>query len=219
MTNKSFSTEIGLYVLSAAFIAFTYTNFKPEVASGLLALLFISFMILVFDALFLDKKLSIPFINPSIKWSTAIIYGTVYGLLFIVIGSFYTGLSFFSTAKFVAQATMPSFAKSVFLTFLTWVVVIVFVESITSVRVHEFIANRLKINPLNLQNPVILIIIGIIGFSALLFHSSAYGVTNNKALILSFAFFASGVVLSIKFKEARPFVVGHGVVNGLAFAT
>ena len=216
MNQSNTDSERKIYILSLIFLGWAFINFKPQESSGLFFLLILSIVVFLFDTLFFNKKITIPFSKGKSNWGQAIAVGVVAGLIFTFISSFILSVDFRTAIKLFRGAALPSFAGSNILIIFVWGFLIPFIESVVAIRLYEYFTDRLNSNLLEF-NFINISIASLIGVGALLFHATVFGITNNRALLITFLFFTTGVLLSMKYGEIKQFVIEHVTVNTLAF--
>ena len=154
-----------------------------------------------------------------------IVYAVIAYIIFNIIGAIIlhlfggltslTGSSFsvFSDSLFqyFSQNT-PALTGNAFISLAIWGVLIPYVETeLFFGRMFEFLVDKIKVNiGFNVRT---ISVISIIGGIFTVFHLTAKGISNNSALLLTFLFAITSLVLVIMFKQTIEAKILHIIAN------
>jgi hypothetical protein len=126
-----------------------------------------------------------------------------------------SGFSTLGTEKVIPQSTQPIFAKSAFLTILTFGVVIAAIETRFIGRMMEWLSKIANIRLDKLSLPVISVMV-IISVIFVWYHFTAKGVTNNVSLLITFIFAMISLELIRRHRELESATYLH-IINNMLY--
>lgn len=205
-------------VLLVSFV-FLALNFNRDV--GFLFLLLLLTDYVFFD---LDNKVEFPFERTATGRIAAFVFATILIAGFLLTATVLLSvLSETQSVTTLLSTTTPPLADSAILTFLTWAVLIPFVETrFFFGRLQEVILDFVRSRNIptskqfTLTSPGTWIAAFIIAGLFMILHLAAKGVTNTSALALTFLFGLVSFYVTLWFQQTRENVLFHIGTNSLA---
>lgn len=205
-------------LLVGAVLLFLLINFSTTVGGIYSTMVLISILAYVLALLFKVFTI-IPTESKTNNRLEALLWSVGAYAAFIMTASFLAKINFQSILQIVSSpfATSPIFARSVFLSILTWGVLIPVIETKAFFRTGlQWIAKWLHIKtdtPFSFDGIKLMVLVSAI-FT--IFHASAKGPGDNTALLVTFIFGIVSVFLVLYFQEVKQAIMIHIVSNTLA---
>jgi len=215
MPTANTKEELGFYIFIETSLLFLLINWNPSLAIVYIAMVFISANIYAND-----KNVEYPLGRQSTSFVTACFQAAVAYFIFIysakIIFTQFALLTPGQTILDVYQATTPAFAGSFLLNAASLMFLIPIIESTYFFlrlfeRIKEWSFHKF-------QNKTFAYITLILVISAIfaVFHSTAKGVTNTSALLLTSYFAICSMVLVLLYREGKQAVIFHVISNSIA---
>lgn len=213
--------EIGLV---AIFISwwwfFVQTNVNPTLGNIYTNITLGAIAIALIDYFFGSKTIKL--INKNVSWVTVFIVGVVGYIAILILSQVASTLAkavpVAELLKLLASSA-PVFSQSPLINFLTFGVVIAYIETYALFVVgYDLLGSMFSvpINKKNLFNPKLIGIIVGISLLFLFLHITAKGIENEAALILVFLMALISLVVTTWFEDARPAIIIHILANSIA---
>jgi len=211
-----YENERTVFIITALLLIFLWVHFNPTLSSLYLGFLVVSIILFILDKnpeLNLERRKD----NRSIAFLEAAIYYVVFFIIYAVILSAFQTKFSIQTILQSLSATTPIFANSVFLSVIAWGILVPVIETLTFVRVYEWLVEKTHSS---LNNWFSLIIpIFLISAAFMFFHLQAKGIKDIAALIATFVFMLITLVIVTIKKETKQAVLFHIFVNIIAVLT
>jgi hypothetical protein len=225
MQKENYIQEIILTLLAYVWLLFVATNVNVTLGQTYLSFALGSLALLIITATVFDKKVQITFQKQP--------GGTLKAILVAIGGWFVLLILSIVILKFVSpsQATVgaiinllgtttPALAQSKVANFLTFGVVIAFIETSLWARGLEFTADLFGVD-INKKGIVkiftfLFLLVLIFAFVFALFHLTAKGITNLPSLIIVFVMMVISLAMVCIYEETRQAVYMHIFANSVA---
>lgn len=214
------------FILSG--ILFLVINFEPKVSQLYFAMCMIGAW--AYTEINRKKLFTIPPLKrPTVKWSSAVLYGMAGFAVFIfitpIILSSIFGLTQYSSPQSVIElmasgfSTKPVLEASPYVSFIVWGQLIPYIETIFfPVMMALWISHKYSLSITTLKGKVVVMFI--IGLIAALFHITAKasyaGIPDNAAVITTFIFFFINTFLVLHFHQKIEAAIMHITGNTIA---
>lgn len=225
MQKENYIQEIILTLLAYVWLLFVATNVNVTLGQTYLSFALGSLALLIITATVFDKKVQITFQKQP--------GGTLKAILVAIGGWFVLLILSIVILKFVSPSeatvgaiinllgtTTPALAQSKVANFLTFGVVIAFIETSLWARGLEFAADLfgVDINKRGIVKifTVLFLLVLIFAFVFALFHLTAKGITNLPSLIIVFVMMVISLVMVCVYEETRQAVYMHIFANSVA---
>lgn len=225
MQRQNYIQEVILTLLTYVWLLFVATNVNVTLGQTYLSFALGSLALLTITATVFDRKVNITFQKQPGGTLKAIFIGI--GGWFILLILSVVILKFVDPSKATLSAiinllgtTTPALAQSKIANFLTFGVVIAFIETQLWARGLEFVADFFGVD-INKQGVTkiftqLFLFILIFAFVFALFHLTAKGITNIPSLIIVFIMMVISLVMVCIFQETRQAVFMHIFANSIA---
>lgn len=211
---------IGLIVLAGLWFFFVSTNVNPTLGTIYNGLVILAISSIFADILF--GKQQIKFINSSVSWGEAIVWGVGGYIAVLLSTQFTSALAQVIPLKELLGllgSSAPVFSNSKLLNWITFGQVIAFIETYALfVAAPDLFASIFKIdlNKKNILNPKLILLILSFGFLFLLLHVTAKGIQNEAILLLVFIMAIISIFVTVWTQDARPALIIHILANSIA---
>lgn len=207
--------EITLYIFCLVWFMFTISNVNPSLGTVYLGFTVGAMLLYLFDT-----KKTIEFDRDG-KWANALmISGGVYVVFTIItyyLSSFLQKVNIGGLISLLLAAT-PALATSKIISFITFALPVAFIETQFWARLVDFFATRFRIqtNKQGLFTLLGITLISVLSFAFLMFHVTAYGITNNTALMIAFVMMFVSLGMVFIYQESKQAVLFHIIANTAA---
>ncbi|MFA6073982.1 MAG: hypothetical protein WC758_07745 [Candidatus Woesearchaeota archaeon] len=219
--NKTYFKEIAYTVGTFFWFLFVATNVNQVLGQTYQGFTALSGLLLIIGIAIFDKNLNVTYAKQT-KLLNAILAG-VGGYVALLFTSVIVLRIISPTASLSSvlslMATTPALSNSKVINFLTFGLVIPFIETTLFARVMELIADRFKIQ-INRQNItklglIFIIILLSIGFA--LFHITSKGITATGSLLIVFIMMFYSLLMVVWYNgDTRPAILLHIFANSVA---
>lgn len=219
--NQELLREFGILTLFVGFwFIFVQTNVSPALGSVYLGFITLGGITALADWSFGKKEIRL--VNPSNSWIGAItiaLFGAVvvtYGGQLVV--QLLSSIPISDTLKLL-QSTAPAFSQSAIINFITFGVVVAYLETyVLFVVGFDLMASLFKVelSKKGLFSPKIWLIIFGISVLFLFLHITAKGIEDQATLVIVFFMALVSCVLAVWTKEGRTPIIMHILLNSFA---
>lgn len=152
------------------------------------------------------------------KWLEAVLHAGIIYIGFVIINLFlipiYQQINIGGIISLLA-ASAPALSQSKTLNFISFSFPVAFVETMAFIRFFDYLATKLKISIANF-NIGSISLIGFFSFIFMFIHTTAKGITNNVALLMTFVLMAVSLSVVVYYREGKQAVLVHMIANFLA---
>jgi len=219
-TKQALLMELGIVGVIGYILFFIMVNVNPTLGSIYTLPVVLGISLAMVDYLFGSKTIKL--INKNVSWGQAIMWGVggyVAVLMFSQITNTLAGLLPLKELLGLLATTAPVFSESAILNFLTFGILIAYIETYTFfVIALDILASmfKIRIDKGSLSNPKMWLILFALSLTFLLYHVTAKGLANESVLILVFFMALVSLITLIWTKDARPSLILHILANSIA---
>jgi len=212
--------ELAILGVLAYAVFFVSVNVNPILGSIYALPVLLAISLGMVDYFFGSKVIKL--VNKNVSWGKALMWGVGGYVALLLSTQLTTTLAEVIPLKEVLNllaASAPVFSQSAILNFLTFGVLIAYIETAAFFIIAIDVLTsffKVPLNKENLFNPkMILIIVGLSG-AFLLYHVTAKGIENEATLILVFLMAVISLIMTIWTGDARPAIILHVLANSIA---
>lgn len=209
-----YKTEIILSTLAFVWMLFTATNINQPLGTIYTGFIIGSFSLLIIARIFFNKKLDITFSNGRVSTPKALLGGVTGWIILMIIQSIvYKAQSIIQ----LLGATALTLADSKIANFITFGIVIAYIETTLWARLDELFSDAfgLKMNRESLTKFGTLFLIGALSFTFMAFHITAKGIKNSAVLFVVFFMMLISLILVHYYQETKSAVLLHILANSI----